>query len=124
MALPGHSVHLAFRTRALGLGWVLDGGLRPSELVDDRAGWQTVRVASFRPTLPGSRLRIDVHPTRSIGMRARFSKGHTPWRMSLFDHGYERARSFFEAQRGDADASDAVRRGAHSPASDSAQSIR
>ncbi len=97
MALPGHSVHLAFRTRALGLGWVLDGGLRATELGDPRRHWRTVRVTSFRPNdLPPMLRGADIHPDRRVGVRARFLTGQESTRGSWFDHGYERARLYFE----------------------------
>lgn len=98
MALPGHSVHLAFRTRALQLGWVLDGGLRPTELRDPR-GWRTVRITSFRQSdLPPGLRGADIHPDRRVGARARFLIGHTATRQTWFDHGYQRARAYFERQ--------------------------
>src|SRR5690606_242144 len=45
MALPGHGVWVAFRTRRH--GWCLDGALWP-QAEDERSGWHTHRIAVSR----------------------------------------------------------------------------
>lgn len=99
MSLPGHTVALAYRTRELNMGWVLDGGLRSAPVLDSRSAWSTVRVASFRKNLrvPGSVFNADIHPTRRVPLRMRFLVASRSVRMHWFDHGVECAQRYFTA---------------------------
>lgn len=95
MSLPGHAVALAYKTQELGMGWVLDGGLRQVEVVDERADWHTVRVATFRDTdrVPKGFSAAEIKPARRISLRTRFLVASTSTRMHWFDHGYECAKA-------------------------------
>ncbi len=98
MSLPGHAVALAFKTEELQLGWVLDGGLRPAEVVDRRDAWDTVRVATFRDTdrVPKGFSAADIKPSRRVSLRMRFLVASTSMRMDWFEHGYQCAKAHFD----------------------------
>lgn len=100
MSLPGHAVALAYRTQELQLGWVLDGGLRPVEVVDPRHDWHTVRVATFRDTdrVPKGFSAAEIKPLWRVSFRMRFLVESTSMRMRWFEHGYECARAHFAAR--------------------------
>jgi len=99
MAIPGHGVPFAHRTRALGLGWCIDGGLRGNRLADDRPGWHTVRVAT-RGGAPGR-----LAPGRRIPMRMRCLVESRPERLGWLRHGYERAAEYLGGSTGGSDPS-------------------
>jgi len=98
MSLPGHAVALAYKTDQLQLGWVLDGGLRPTEVVDAREDWDTVRVATFRDNdrVPKTFSAAEIKPRRRVSLRMRFLIGSTSTRMDWFEHGYECAKAHFD----------------------------
>lgn len=97
MAVPGHTVPLAYRTRALRAGWVLDGGIRPAVLRDPRRSHRTVQVASFHEgaSVPPAYAGADIQPAWRVGLRTRFLVAHDSVRRQWFEHGYERAAEFF-----------------------------
>jgi len=88
MAIPGHGVPFAHRTRALDLGWCIDGGLRGNLLADDRPGWRTVRVATR------GRAPELLAPQQRIPARMRFLVGSRGERLGWLRHGYERAADY------------------------------
>ncbi len=97
MAVPGHAVALAYRAQALGMGWVLDGGLRGTPVLDRRVGWDTVRVATFSESdrVPKNFRAADVQPRWRVPLRMRFLVANTSMRMRWFEHGYQRAMAHF-----------------------------
>jgi hypothetical protein len=87
IAVPGHSVHFAHRTRTAKLGWCIDGGAEPTQ--DNRPGWRRVRVSVW-----GGK-RYDITPSRAIPMSMRFGVQDRWRRLDLFELGYQDAESYF-----------------------------
>jgi hypothetical protein len=96
MALPGHGVHVAFRSPALDLGWCLDGGIFGSLKDDERPDWPTVRVSVLPFAHRQPLKRIDICPVPGVSWRQMLIIGSREERRALHERGYEDAGRYFD----------------------------